>query len=126
MSGKKKKRKRLVVRDAAGRFKAVAGAFIDSKGYLCISAGPQRMIRVHRLLGAFKKGRPLTKDEDVHHANGQKLDFAYDNIVVLGHREHGCVSAKQHHYLKEHDIRLKSEWEEWFEQESKNVEQEIN
>jgi hypothetical protein len=35
----------------------------------------------------------------------------------MGHKEHGCVSAKQHHYLKEHDIKLENEWDEWFESE---------
>jgi hypothetical protein len=33
----------------------------------------------------------------------------------LGHKEHGCVSAKQHHYVKTHDIHLKNEWDEFFE-----------
>jgi hypothetical protein len=30
---------------------------------------------------------------------------------------HGAVSARQHHYLKTHDIKMKSEWDEWFESE---------
>lgn len=83
-----------------GRFKAVLGTTITKKGYVRITAGPQRHMYIHRLLAAFKLGRPLKKDEDVHHRNGNKLDFSFDNLQVLGHREHGCVSAKQHFYLK--------------------------
>jgi len=102
-------------RDKRGKFAAEHGTFVDSKGYLTISAGPLRMVRVHRLIAAAKLGRPLKKDEDVHHRDGDKLNCAPDNLEILGHKEHGCVSAKQHHYLTEHDIKLKSEWDEFFE-----------
>ena len=100
-----------------GRWKATKGATITAKGYLRITAGPFRNVYLHRLLGAFKVGRPLTKDEDVHHKNGVKLDFGYDNLVVTGHREHGCVSAKQHFYLEQRYIHLKGKWDAWFESE---------
>ncbi len=82
-----------------------------------MSAGPLRGIRIHRIIAAAKLGRPLTKDEDCHHRNGNKLDFSPDNILVMGHREHGCVSAKQHFVLEQKDIHLKSEWDEFLEQE---------
>jgi len=101
-----------------GRWKAVKGSTITAKGYMRITAGPYRNVYLHRLLGAFKMGRPLTKDEDVHHENGDKLDFGFDNIKVMGHREHGCVSAKQHHYVKEHDIHMKNEWDQFFDGEA--------
>jgi hypothetical protein len=94
-----------------------AGTKVDSKGYLTITAGPLRGVRVHRLVAAAKLGRPLTKDEDVHHEDGDKLNVSPENLKVLGHREHGAVSAKQHWYLKQHDIKLKNEWDEFFESE---------
>ena len=100
-----------------GRYKATRGTTITAKGYIRITAGPQRGMYLHRLLAAFKIGRPLTKDEDAHHVNGCKLDFGYDNIKVLGHREHGCVSAKQHFVLEKMDVHLKSEWDKYFESE---------
>lgn len=101
-----------------GRWKATCGTTITAKGYIRITAGPQRGMYLHRLLAAFKLGRPLTKDEDAHHVNGKKLDFGFDNIKVLGHREHGCVSAKQHFYLEQQDIHLKNEWDEFFDSEA--------
>jgi hypothetical protein len=101
-----------------GRFAAKAGAYIDDQGYLRISAGPQRGQRLHRIIAAAKLGRPLTKDEDVHHADGNKLNLDPNNLIVMGHREHGCVSAKQHHYLKSRDIDLQKEWYEYFDGDS--------
>ena len=62
-------------------------------------------------------GRPLNRDEDAHHVNGKKLDLSIENIKVMGHREHGCVTAKQHFYIQQHDIKTKSEWDDYFEQE---------
>jgi hypothetical protein len=107
-----KKRKR----DERGRFAAIAGAYVDDRGYIRISAGPQRGKRLHRLIAEAKLGRPLTKDEDAHHADGNKLNNAPRNIHVEGHREHGCVSAKQHHVLKGLDISLKGDWDTYFEE----------
>jgi hypothetical protein len=101
-----------------GRWNAQTGSTITEKGYLRITAGPCRGMYLHRLLAAYKLGRPLTKDEDAHHVNGVKLDFRFHNIKVLGHQEHGCVSAKQHFVLEQLDVHLKSEWDQFFDSES--------
>ncbi|MFZ3343360.1 MAG: hypothetical protein WA213_20955 [Terriglobales bacterium] len=62
-----------------GRYKAVTATTITAKGYVRITAGPQRGMYLHRLLAAFKEGCPLRKDEDSHHSNKVKLDFSYEN-----------------------------------------------
>jgi hypothetical protein len=103
--------------DKTGQFVTTAGAYIDSKGYPCMSVGPLRGIRIHRIVAAAKLGRPLKKDEDVHHKDRDKLNFAPENLKIMGHREHGCVSAKQHFYLESIDVHLKAEWDEFFERE---------
>jgi hypothetical protein len=121
----RKDRKRLPMpkRDKkTGKFKLTAGAYIDSKGYITICAGPLRGIRLHRIIAAAKLGRPLTRDEDAHHIDGNKLNFSPENLKVMGHAEHSCVSTKQHWYLESKDIHLKSEWDEFFESE-KGMEQ---
>ena len=52
-----------------------------AKGYMRLTAGPYRNEYLHRLLGAFKVGRPLNAGcMEVHHENGNKLDFGFDNI----------------------------------------------
>lgn len=107
-------------RDKQGRFISTSFCYIDDKGYPRISSGPLRGIRLHRIIAAALKGRPLRSDEDAHHKDGNKLNPAPDNIEVLSHQEHGCISAKQHWYLKGKDINLKSEWDKWFESERKD------
>lgn len=105
-------------RDKQGKFSPTSVCYIDEKGYPRISSGPLRNVRLHRVIAAAKLGRPLTKDEDVHHRDGNRLNFSPENLEVLGHKEHGCVSAKQHFYLKQNDVQLKNEWDEFFEREA--------
>lgn len=99
-----------------GKFVAATFCYIDDKGYPRICAGPMRGQRLHRIVAAAKLGRTLTPDEDVHHRDGDKLNFDPANLQVLGHQQHGCVSAKQHHYLKGVDISLKHQWDSYFEE----------
>lgn len=102
-------------RDKRGRFAAKSFCYIDDKGYPRIGAGPLRGERLHRIIAAAKLGRALKPDEDVHHRDGDKLNCSPENLKVMGHREHGCVSAKQHHYVKQHDVHMEAEWNEFFE-----------
>ena len=38
----------------------------------------------------------------------ERIDVYQSNIQVLGHSEHGCVSALQHWYLDSIDVHLES------------------
>lgn len=104
-------------RDIRGRFAVTSFSYIDDQGYPRIGTGRLRGMRIHRIVAEAMLGRPLRKDEDVHHINGDKLNFSPENLKVMGHREHGCVSAKQHHYLEERNIQLKHDWDKFMEQE---------
>lgn len=93
-----------------------AGYHITKKGYPRFNmCGKFKGAYVHRHVAAKMMKRPLEKDEDVHHKDGNKLNFKRSNLQVMGHREHGCVSAKQRWYLKEHDIKLEEEFYGYFE-----------
>lgn len=94
---------------------------IDSKGYLAIRAGPQRGKRVHTLVAEAMLGRKLAPGEEVHHLDGNKLNNDWRNLQVLGKKDHGAVSARQRWYFKEHDIRLKREWDEFFAEANRSV-----
>ena len=48
----------------------------------------------------------------------ERIDVYQSNIQVLGHREHGCVSALQHWYLDSIDVRLESEWNSYFDEDN--------
>lgn len=96
-----------------GRFKPTHGAYIDDKGYIRISAGPYRGKRLHTMIAEAKIGRELKPDEDVHHIDGNKLNVGWKNLQVLGHKDHGAVSRKQAWYFRQHDIKLKDEWDEY-------------
>ena len=50
----------------------------DSKGYM----------KTHRLFMENKLGRYLTKEEDVHHINGNKKDNRIENLQVISKAEH--------------------------------------
>jgi len=67
-------------------------------------------IYIHRYEAAKKLGRPLRKDEQVHHGRGGKLDFSHGNLTVVGTEEHGWLSARQAFWMKVLDVRQEKEF----------------
>jgi len=87
-----------------GRFLLQLGMYISDKGYWRYSGGEHRGKYVHRHLMEIAVGRPLRKDEVVHHRDGNRLNLEehYDgkwNLELMGEREHNAVSAKQFWFL---------------------------
>lgn len=80
-----------------------------SKDYPVMKAGPLRDCRIHREIAAVMLKRPLRKDED-----GNKLNFRWTNLIVLGNAIHGAVSARQHWYLKQRYSREDAAWKAYF------------
>lgn len=90
---KQQKRKRKKCPACGRRYGASTVAFVDSKGYPRISlVGPLRDKRLHVVVMEAVLGRRLEPHEDVHHVNGDKLDFRPENLKLLDHAAHSALT----------------------------------
>lgn len=83
-------------------------------GYPRMSCGPCRDIFVHVLVAQGKLGRPLRKNEHVHHKDGDTKNPHPDNLLVIGAEIHNAVSIRQYHYLKQKFAREDAAWKAFF------------
>lgn len=83
-------------------------------GYPRMSAGPCRHKFVHILVAQAKLGRPLRKDEHVHHKDGDTKNPHPDNLLVMKDETHNAVSIRQYHYLKLKFSREDAAWRAFF------------
>ena len=98
------------------------GTFVDQKGYLQVTKGPQRKMRLHQLVALAKFGKvALAADVQVHHLNGNRLDCHPDNLILLREADHGAVSSAQAYWFKTHDIKLKESWDSWYIEQDKMI-----
>lgn len=58
-------------------------------------AGSSGRILKHRYIAAEKLGRPLTRDEVVHHINGDHFDNRPENLRVMTNSEHVSLHWQQ-------------------------------
>jgi hypothetical protein len=58
------------------------GRHLNSKGYVYINISPGKRIQEHRHVMQQHLGRPLTKDETVHHINGVRNDNRLENLEL--------------------------------------------
>lgn len=96
-----------------------------TKRYPRVTAGPLRHKYVHRIVAAALLGRELERSEEVHHKDHDRRNFNWDNLMVLGAVDHGWVSAKQAWYMRELDVKLKQEWDEFMVAEEKRFDGQI-
>jgi hypothetical protein len=85
------------------------GIYLDDRGYWRYSAGPKRYKRVHRDLMEQHLGRPLRRDEHVHHRNEDKTcnELHADgmwNLELLDESTHNAITARQYWYLKKNGL----------------------
>lgn len=64
-------------------------------------------VRKHRLAAAKKLGRPLRRDEYVHHLDGDPDNNEPGNLAVMSNSKHVALHWKQGDYAG----RRKSKWE---------------
>lgn len=101
------------------------GMAIHKKGYPWVSSGPLRHKLIHRIVAAAFIGRELTKDEEVHHLDHNKLNFHWTNLLVLGHKDHSWSSARQAWFMRNKDEQEYAAWQEFMLAESKRWSSEV-
>lgn len=71
------------------------GVNLSSQGYLRLTRGSKVDKRLHRDIVEQALGRLLSKDEVVHHIDGNKLNNDLSNLQVLSPSEHARLHALQ-------------------------------
>lgn len=109
-------KKNKTKRDPKGKFarkdEEFYGTYVCDKGYIRVCAGPFRGMRLHTLIAIAMNRKHLERDQDTHHRKGDKLNpCPLCSLEVLGHREHGWVSAAQHSFMKRKEEQDRKEWE---------------
>jgi hypothetical protein len=95
--------------------KAKFGTHIDDKGYLRISAGPLRGVRVHILVAKAMLGRDLLPDEIVHHKDNDKANPDPSNLEILNASHHNAITAKQYWFLRKLKETEEAAWKAYLE-----------
>lgn len=77
------------------------GSYVNTYGYVLLNKpghpnlDKSGYVAEHRFIMSQHLGRPIKKDEDVHHINGNRQDNRIENLELLSHGEHKRLHAKQ-------------------------------
>ena len=86
---------------------------VTPEGYIKIKLENGRFIYEHRWIAGQVLGRPLKKNEVVHHINGDKADNRNCNLLVTNHSFHAWIHKKMEKlYVKTLEDKIKKLKEE--------------
>lgn len=71
---------------------------ISFHGYERVSIDKNKRVLVHRYVMEQHLGKKLTKDEHIHHKNGNKLDNRLENLQIVSQLEHNLVHKRKFIY----------------------------
>jgi len=79
------------------------GRHTDDRGYVNVTVGNGRRRREHSLIAEEVLGRPLKKNEVVHHINGNKSDNQNCNLLICDRQYHQWLHSRMSElYMQEH------------------------
>ncbi len=90
------------------------GRYVDSHGYVSLYTGPNSRAYEHRLVMSSHLGRPLRKDEQIHHVNGDKQDNRLENLEIYDASRHSRMHVELKRELRKligENLELKRELE---------------
>jgi len=64
------------------------GGYISGSGYKIININGKKGILEHRKIAEEILGRPLNKNEVVHHKDGNRLNNSIDNLEIMSRHDH--------------------------------------
>ena len=68
---------------------------VDKHGYVRFTEDPSRLAWEHVRVAERMLGRPLGKNEQVHHINGDKTDNRETNLLILrSNKDHRIIHSK--------------------------------
>jgi len=93
------------------------GKMVTGEGYLCAYCpfhplASKNHLKEHRLVLEQKIGRPLNKDEFVHHIDGNKQNNNIDNLEIMTNSEHLKLHWANEEFRKSRSEATKLWWAE--------------
>jgi hypothetical protein len=86
---------KTTARRGEGHPRYKTGRFVLPNGYVTVPVPGRGRVYEHRLVVERRIGRPLTRDERVHHVNHDRGDNRDENLMVVTKKQHARIHADE-------------------------------